>query len=188
MENVDPVFSSLAPAHATVTSAARPVLSGDVADADSGVQQDPSGRETIKFVVRATELDGTTVLKGPETLSPADTGTVSQAGSVFSVTQRVTATLVSSEDIYLIQWGLIAEDVAGNLAVSDEDNLTACDPNVFTVDTGGTAFAACDPFEIRIDSQAPAAVPGVTLWGLVALAGGFGVLVAWRMRHRQTQS
>jgi hypothetical protein len=165
IENIAPEFANFAPAHEFATTTGRPTLSGDVSDVDSGVLQNDLVDETIAFVVRATEIDGTTVLIRARSQDPAGKGTVDETDDVFSVTQRVPSDLVSDEDVYLIQWWIVAEDIAGNKGVSDEDSETECKPDAFTLDTdttGGGALADCEPYVIRIDFTAPTISSAVT--------------------------
>ena len=169
IENVEPDFAGFAPAHEFATTTGRPTLSGDVSDVDSGVLEDPDGTETIEFIIQAITVPGSDgsfrVRQGPETLQAADTGTVDQEGDVFAVSHRVPSTLVSTDDVYILQWWIIAEDIAGNKGVSDEDsNETACLPGSFDktdISTVAEQFG-CEPWTIRIDFTSPSIASAVT--------------------------
>ena len=164
IETTPPVPAELLPADGTATREQRPQLSGEVTDVDSGVSVDEDGDpDTIKFVVRAVDLDGDT-LGDAENLYPAATGTVTDISDGFSVNQVITSALVAGEDVFVYEWWLVSEDVAGNKGVSDEDvdDDSVCDPEAFNIDTGGADYALCDPYTIRVDVERPTIASAIT--------------------------
>ena len=160
-------YSNFSPADGWATTQNRPTLSGDVTDSDSGVLQDDD-TESIMVVIRLTDLDGVALAGDPrDTLNVASLGQIVATTGGFSASQRVPSGLTPTEDEYLIQWWITAEDVAGNLSVSDQDDDTACNPALFDVDgafghVAGEVVGDCDPYEIRVDFVDPSIVSATT--------------------------
>jgi len=176
VESTSPTFSNLSPVDGHATDITRPYLSGDVTDADSGVLQDEDVEETIRFVMRITNLAETTVLDGPEVVDPVVAGTVDEITGGFSAVQRVSYTLTAAEDVYLIQWWMLAKDVAGNVGVSDEDEDTTCTPPATVGAFNPASPAGCDPYVVRVDFEAPELDEATTgnWWDAEAEAVAFG--------------
>ena len=155
-----PGFGNEDPVDLFATIASRPNLSIDVTDADSGIAVDSDDIPDIQFVMRTTELNGT-VLDSPRTEDEPAESTISGGYNVQTLVPR---TLTPDEDVYLIEWWVVAVDVAGNRSVSDNlaiedsnDEQTECDPAEFDLDNviPGTTTGACDPFQVRVDLQGP---------------------------------
>jgi hypothetical protein len=144
-------FANFDPVDDTATDSQRPTVSGDVTDSDSLVDED-----TIEIIARARNVGDTSTLEGPESIDPAEDGDVEDITGGFSISQRIPSSLINTaEDVYNIEWWIIADDIAGNRSVSDEDDDTTCYPATFDLDTGGTATGGCDPYSIRIDVEDP---------------------------------
>ena len=176
VESTAPTFANLSPVDGYATAITRPYLSGNVTDADSGVLQDEDVEETIRFVMRITNLAETTVLDGPEVVDPVVGGTVEEITGGFSSVQRVPYTLTALEDVYLIQWWVLAKDVAGNVGVSDEDDTTDCTPPATVAAFDPAAAAGCDPYVVRVDFEDPELDEATTgnWWDAEAEAVKFG--------------
>ena len=176
VESVDPEFSNLSPADGFATASDRPALSGDVIDADSGVADPDDG--SIVIVMRLAEIDG-------DLLDTAINRDSEEALVVTDITGghnvELTAPRMSpgTNDEFLIQWWIVATDVAGNQSVSDNsdvgddtdldsdtdtDEASPCTSSSFFFVDSGTSepatsatgdFAGCDPFTVRVDVLPP---------------------------------
>ena len=160
VEATEATFANESPVDLFATIASRPKLSIDVTDADSGIAVDSDGVPDITFVIQTTELDGT-LLDSPATED--EPGEVSITGG-HNVQTLVPRALTPDEDVYLIEWWVVAVDVAGNRSVSDNPAIedsngdqTVCTSKTFDLDdsTPGTAEGGCDPFQIRVDLVGP---------------------------------
>jgi hypothetical protein len=158
VESTAPAFSNFSPEDGYATSSNRPTFGGNVTDADSGVLEDEDVALTIRFMFRLTDLDGD--LLGTyynDDVDPDDTGTVAAMTGGFAATQRLTSDLVATEDVYLVQWWMKAEDAAGNVGISDLDPDTDdCDSASFDITGNDMAIHGCQPYEVRIDFEDPA--------------------------------
>ena len=165
VEATEPSFGNFSPADLFATVASRPRLSVDVTDSDSGIALDSDDVPDITFVMRTTELDGTQ-LDAPRTEpEPAE---VSITGG-HTVSTLVPRTLTPDEDVYLIEWWIVADDLAGNRGVSDNpdildsnDDQTDCTTGTFDLDTGGSAMGGCDPYQVRVDLVGPTLTSATT--------------------------
>ena len=158
VEATEPAFANFSPVDAFATVASRPTLSVDVTDADSGIALDSDDVPDITIVMRTTELDGTELDSPKPEPEPAEE---SITGG-HAVSTLVPRTLTPDEDVYLIEWWIVAVDVAGNRGVSDNpdvvdsnDDQTTCTAGTFDLDSSGSAQGGCDPYQIRVDLVGP---------------------------------
>ena len=157
VESTAPAFANFAPEDGFATASNRPTFTGDVTDADSGVLQDDDTVESIRYVFRVRNEADTQTLVAAVVIDPADIGSVDAITGGFSTEQRLPSAMTHTDDVYLVQWWMTADDVAGNAGVSDEDPDTDdCVVATFDIDTGGSALGGCDPYVVRIDFENPA--------------------------------
>jgi hypothetical protein len=173
IENEDPQFSNFSPAHLIGTIDDRPTVSADVTDGGSGVLQDEDGEETIMVVLRTVDVDGGQLVQGGVE-DPSEDGTVTDISSGFQISQRVPRIYEpagsNAPDTYFIQWWVMAEDLAGNLGVSDsgldkngnevmtadaDPVRTPCNTGNFDIHEAGANNGGCEPYLIRVDGDAP---------------------------------
>ena len=124
VESTEPVLSNFSPAHNVADVDGRPDMSADVTDSDSGVV------EAKVFVIFAT-LDSTDGGKrvhaanndgkgAPYAVSVDRDGRLKDITGGFSAQVRMPDELDTDEDA-TIAWWVYAEDMAGNMQVSDQD-------------------------------------------------------------------
>jgi hypothetical protein len=144
-------FANFSPVDETATDSQRPTVAADVTDSDSLVDED-----TIRVVARARNTGDTSTLEGPESIDPAEDGDVEAITGGYNASQRIPSSLINTaEDVYNLEWWIVADDIAGNRSVSDQDDDTDCEPDDFDIDAGGSDTGDCEPYSIRIDVEDP---------------------------------
>ncbi len=124
VESDPSIFSGQAPANNTDTTSPVPIVSGNVTDLASGVDQ-----TTIR---EKFNIGGTIVVKDPNLLGGGGSVTALAAGG-YAVTQAIPNTVPLLNTT--VRWWILADDLAGNPGVSDRvapSTLTG------TVTTNGT--------------------------------------------------
>lgn len=144
VETTDSVFSGFSPAHNSSTRDARPELSAQVIDGDSGL-------DDSKVDIIYTVDDGVVNI-----LHPDDTGYVDEVSGGFAVRARVIS--VGTAQDRVIKWWVKAEDKAGNVTYSDRQRTVDGENDFCTASTDAAATASdstCQPFVITVDNTDP---------------------------------
>lgn len=161
VETTKPTIRVTSPGHNTATRVTSARLIAEITDADSGVDLSKTGEifDYITFNVEATNLAGgsVAVTGGFDDVNAEQVTTVSIAGGV-----RAEATLrgVPSGET-LITWSVTAQDIAGNVATSDQNPadgpVTMDDPDTDEneAEAAGANKVEPDRYELRIDTVAP---------------------------------
>ena len=155
VEVTKPTIRVTSPLHNEATRVTSARLIAEITDADSGVNLEKDGDDFkfIKFNVEATNLAGgsVTAIGGFSEVNADRITTVSIAGGV-----RAEATLqgVPSGET-LITWSVTAEDVAGNVATSDQNPADGPVATGDAADEDGANLVEPDLYELRIDTVAP---------------------------------
>ena len=152
-EAAGPVFSNVAPAHGSGTGSNGEVLSIDVTDALSGVDE-----ESIEFIVRSGSSVGQTVVNGDLTITAVEGGY--QASIALNKVRHNGSgpTLnVSTSRETAINWYAKATDNAGNGSTSDSnrdkrDDATATNQYDDCLDATG---ASNDCYSFSVDGVSP---------------------------------
>ena len=174
VETTRPVLSNFSPAHNTAGQDDRPEVMAEVTDSDSGVE------DSGVYIVFA-RLDGTTVEDGKAVSVNVDEGSgrLRSITGGLSVEQRLPDELEEDGDA-TIAWWVVAQDVAGNVAVSDQNADSDCAPGELPglsvilnedytdgdpvgvgdldgLDVSAEGFmSGCQPFIVKIDETDPA--------------------------------
>ena len=155
VEVTKPTIRVTSPLHNEATRVTSARLIAEITDADSGVNLEKDGDDFkfIKFNVEATNLAGgsVTAIGGFTEVNADRITTVSIAGGV-----RAEATLqgVPSGET-LITWSVTAEDVAGNVATSDQNPADGPKAEGEAAAEEGANLVEPDLYELRIDTVAP---------------------------------
>ncbi len=162
VEVTKPTIRVTSPLHKEATRVTSARLIAEITDSDSGINLEKDGElfKYITFNVTATNLAGGSVATtgGFDEVNAEQITTVSIAGGV-----RAEATLrgVPSGET-LITWSVTAQDIAGNVAESDQNPAdgpkTVDDPateDVNEAEADGANTVEPDLFELRIDTVAP---------------------------------
>ena len=169
VETTAPVISGLAPAHDS-SNRADPDIEFSVADADSGIAD-----EDDIWVIFGVDDDENGIVdrEYKYQVNEAPRGDVDEEDDIFSAKQGLPSE-VDIDNNATVYWWALAQDVAGNLAVTDrqstveindEDVDDSCTPSDFpdgslagknVKDAGSRAeIAGCQPYAVRIDNQEP---------------------------------
>ena len=148
VETTKPTIRVLEPAHNSATRVRSARLIAEITDADSGVD---TGKDNVNIVFEpmARNLAGGSV-SGPGVTVSAVT-TVSIAGGVRAEASLVNVPTGETE----ITWSVIARDIAGNVAQSDQnaaDGPARADDPTTTADETNVEP---DLYKLRIDTVAP---------------------------------
>ena len=182
VETTRPVLSNFSPAHNSASQNDRPEVMVDVTDSDSGID------DADVFVVFAV-LDDNEVMGGD---MMARSVSVDEDGRLRSITdgvrgeQRLPDELRVTSGDSTVVWWVVAEDMAGNSAVSDQntDSDSPCDPDMFpgldailsgdygddpvgVDDLSGKAVgddfdSGCQPFIVKVDDTDPTLMSATT--------------------------
>ena len=182
VETTRPVLSNFSPAHNSASQNDRPEVMVDVTDSDSGIDK------ADVFVVFAV-LDDNEVMGGD---MMARSVRVDEDGRLRSITdgergeQRLPDELRITSGDSTVAWWVVAEDMAGNSAVSDQntDSDSPCDPDMFpgldailsgdygddpvgVDDLSGKAVgddfdSGCQPFIVKVDDTDPTLMSATT--------------------------
>jgi hypothetical protein len=182
VETTRPVLSNFSPAHNSASQNDRPEVMVDVTDSDSGID------DADVFVVFAV-LDDNEVMGGD---MMARSVSVDEDGRLRSITdgergeQRLPDELRITSGDSTVAWWVVAEDMAGNSAVSDQntDSDSPCDPDMFpgldailsgdygddpvgVDDLSGKAVgddfdSGCQPFIVKVDDTDPTLMSATT--------------------------
>ena len=182
VETTRPVLSNFSPANNSASQNDRPEVMVDVTDSDSGID------DADVFVVFAV-LDDNEVMGGD---MMARSVSVDEDGRLRSITdgvrgeQRLPDELRITSGDSTVAWWVVAEDMAGNSAVSDQntDSDSPCDPDMFpgldailsgdygddpvgVDDLSGKAVgddfdSGCQPFIVKVDDTDPTLMSATT--------------------------
>ena len=164
VETTAPVISNPSPAH-NAADRADPDIEFDVADADSGI-----ANEDDIWVIFAVDADANGVIESEYEyqVDEAPKGDVDEADGVFSAKQGLPSE-VSIDSDATVYWWALAEDSAGNLAVTDRSSTIEVDDEdvddpcsdfprggLAGQDVGVTSeIGGCQPYAVRIDNTEP---------------------------------
>ena len=135
VESTEPVLSNFSPAHDTAGLDARPDVSVDVTDSDSGVVK---SKVYVVFATLDIDADDKEVLGAnedggaPYSVQADVDGRLRDVTGGYSALVRMPPELERNEDM-LIAWWVVAYDKAGNVQVSDQDTSddSVCEPMGF---------------------------------------------------------
>lgn len=156
IETDAPVFTGLSPAHNFAESDARPTISGQVTDGDSGLKE---GNIKILFLIDGEDVDNETPV-----LIPEDHGDVDDISGGFEISGRLSSG--NFEGDATISWWILATDNAGNIGYSDRvitdddgsdpcmamEDVTASDATLTVEDL---ADMGCQPYVVLVDDTQP---------------------------------
>jgi hypothetical protein len=176
VETTSPVLSNFSPAHNTAGRLTRPEIMVDVTDSDSGVED--ADVYVVFALVEGDQVSGTALSVNPD----ADDGRLRDITGGIRAEQRLPTELEdrADSDDFTVAWWVVAQDVAGNRAVSDQntDSDSDCDISEFPgIDTiimsdysdgdpveiadladehvGDDFMSACQPFIVKVDDTDP---------------------------------
>ena len=161
VETTAPVFSETSPAHGTA-GRANPEVEFNVVDSGSGLGDDEE--EDIMVIFYIDNADGS---DQSEEYTVANDGSLTGIDGGFHARQRLPNDS-AAESNATVYWWAVAQDAAGNMAVSDrsakvenddgDEVSDPCDAQGFygsdKSDTSGGAFG-CQPYSIKIDNDDP---------------------------------
>ena len=135
VESTEPVLSNFSPAHNTSGLDARPDVSADVTDSDSGVVKDKvyvvfatlDGGHAGKPILTANDEGG-----APHSVQATEDGRLSEVTGGYNARVRMPSVMERNEDT-VIAWWVVAYDKADNVQVSDQNTAddSTCDPAGF---------------------------------------------------------
>ena len=186
VETTRPVLSNFSPAHNSASQNDRPEVMVDVTDSDSGID------DADVFVVFAV-LDDNEVMGGD---MMARSVSVDEDGRLRSITdgvrgeQRLPDELRVTSGDSTVAWWVVAKDMAGNIAVSDQntDSDSPCVPDAMDdmfpgldailsgdydddpvgvdglsgKDVGDDFDSGCQPFIVKVDDTDPTLMSATT--------------------------
>ena len=176
VETTSPVLSNFSPAHNHAGRLTRPEIMVDVTDSDSGVED--ADVYVVFALVEGDQVSGNALSVNPD----EDDGRLRDITGGIRAEQRLPTELEdrAGDDDFTVAWWVVAQDVAGNRAVSDQntDSDSDCDIDdfpgldaIFTSDysdgdpvgiadladehVGDDFMSACQPFIVKVDDTDP---------------------------------
>ena len=176
VETTSPVLSNFSPAHNHAGRLTRPEIMVDVTDSDSGVKD--ADVYVVFALVEGDQVSGTALSVNPD----EDDGRLRDITGGIRAEQRLPTELEdrADSDDFTVAWWVVAQDVAGNLAVSDQntDSDSDCDLDKFPgIDAiimsdysdgdpveiadlsdehvGDDFMSNCQPFIVKVDDTDP---------------------------------
>ena len=160
VETSAPSFTGLSPSHNSYGKGARPEVSAQVIDVDSGVTAE---NIRILFLIEEEGKPARGLV-----YTPARTGDADEITFGFRVGSRLRGADAPSADA-AVSWWIMAEDNAGTVGFSDReptvngapDTCAETSADVGDTDADKTAFISnlqskkCDPYVVRVDRTSP---------------------------------
>ena len=176
VETTSPVLSNFSPAHNHAGRLTRPEIMVDVTDSDSGIED--ADVYVVFALVEGDQVSGNALSVNPD----EDDGRLRDITGGIRAEQRLPTELEdrADSDDFTVAWWVVAQDVAGNRAVSDQntDSDSDCDlaefPGIDTIimsdysdgdpveiadladeHVGDDFMSACQPFIVKVDDTDP---------------------------------